>query len=447
MVGGFPVGLLSYDDVWIVRSHDGVHWTRPAFAFQLAGGPLEMRLAWREGRLIISRRATRPPPESGGSGGSGKPFRTVISPRDLVRDRDRDGLPDRLERRLGTDPARWDTNGNGIADGSDKNPLYRPHPLTDEEGIYQAVLEALCQLGRSTGPRYNGLPDQVWGLGSRRGPLLLQLPQGSSGIELLGYRGMVLCDPSPGDGSYAGVGVLHMWNTWNVWTGHFSAPLIGLDGIAREQENGSVFYTGDPFTAEPGPQEPTPFRFHDYLPYERSGARARVGWRQGDLMDGGPSRFGHRGAEDRRALAARGVSPGRPRGPSLVRFRGRSSGAALAAAVSALSLDASQPDGHPPEAEHGQDSGGRQQHQPLGKRCLRRRLPDAELQRLPGGADVPQRVIAARGRERWGRESRPVQSARRPIGEAAGDDTLLAASGEPDSEPGHGVRHHQQNQE
>src|SRR5207248_3145372 len=80
----------------------------------------------------------------------------ALSIADLYRDLDRDGLPDRLERMIGTDPRNRDTNGNGIPDGQDKNPLVPAHALSDEEGIYQAALEALCQIGRSRPKELDG---------------------------------------------------------------------------------------------------------------------------------------------------------------------------------------------------------------------------------------------------------------------------------------------------
>ena len=39
-------------------------------------------------------------------------------------DTDGDGLPDAVEKVLGTNPYAWDTNGNGISDKEDPNPLF-----------------------------------------------------------------------------------------------------------------------------------------------------------------------------------------------------------------------------------------------------------------------------------------------------------------------------------
>src|SRR5439155_6469097 len=126
-----------------------------------------------------------------------------------------------------TDPANPDTNGNGIPDGADKNPLYRQHTLTDEEGIYQAAVEALCQLGRtaSLNPEGRGSLEAVpFPLGSDAAPLLLPAPPGSPGIEVLGHPGVVLRARK------------ESWG-YDIWMGpqpgscRFTPPSIGPDGV------------------------------------------------------------------------------------------------------------------------------------------------------------------------------------------------------------------------
>jgi hypothetical protein len=61
---------------------------------------------------------------------------------DLDKDADKDGLPDRVERRLRTDPANADTDGDGIKDAVDPAPNARiSKPQTEEQEIYLAVAE------------------------------------------------------------------------------------------------------------------------------------------------------------------------------------------------------------------------------------------------------------------------------------------------------------------
>jgi hypothetical protein len=183
--------------LWLAQSSDRRKWIRPAFIEDLAGDfddVRDTRLRCQGYSLLVDLR-----------GEVWRGFNSRLVSRHLVvpvgevyRDTDGDGLPDRLERLIGTDPANADTNGNGIPDGEDKNPLYRPHPMSDEEEIYQAALEALCQFGRSTGgapDRYGHFDAAPECLGRSPDPLWLPLPPGSPGIQLLGHPGVLLYAP------------------------------------------------------------------------------------------------------------------------------------------------------------------------------------------------------------------------------------------------------------
>jgi hypothetical protein len=69
----------------------------------------------------------------------------TLSLADLRRDSDGDGLPDLVERRLGTDPLKADTDGDGVPDGRDANSLARPDPHpSDRSRLLQLVFTALC---------------------------------------------------------------------------------------------------------------------------------------------------------------------------------------------------------------------------------------------------------------------------------------------------------------
>lgn len=58
------------------------------------------------------------------------------------KDSDHDSLTDLMERRLGTDPHNPDTDGDGLKDGVDKNPLAAPRRLSEVEQILAAAFEA-----------------------------------------------------------------------------------------------------------------------------------------------------------------------------------------------------------------------------------------------------------------------------------------------------------------
>jgi hypothetical protein len=71
-------------------------------------------------------------------------FQTQFNLKDQLLDTDADGLPDNVERLLETDPKDPDTDGDGVADGKDMNPLTPTHKEAgDEVEIRQAVFSAL----------------------------------------------------------------------------------------------------------------------------------------------------------------------------------------------------------------------------------------------------------------------------------------------------------------
>lgn len=265
--------------IWFVQSRDRRRWEKPALAFDLEpflDSITSGHLTCRQGSLVLDVagevwRSRRP---------HGEPVRLqrVLAVADLYRDSDGDGLTDRLEALIGTDPRNPDTNGNGIPDDRDKNPLFRPHPLTDEEGIYQAAQEGLCQLGRSEprDPGQWGVFDAVpWRLGREGPPLRLPAPPGSPGIQVLGHPGVVLCHPGIVPSRWA-------FDDLALGDARFTSPHVHLDGTWNGEPTGRGWYEEpvvDPF-APYAPRAPAPFTFRQFFPYERSadGTRARVGW-------------------------------------------------------------------------------------------------------------------------------------------------------------------------
>jgi hypothetical protein len=131
----------SHEDLWIIHSTDGETWSYPLFTGlgRLARGDsrYQMRLEVRAGKVrILYPRHDVPPNASRVARAEEE-----ISIADLTRDSDRDGLYDVEERRLRTDPRKPDTDGDGLVDGEDLNPLVgrNPRQLTDEQAIRQAV--------------------------------------------------------------------------------------------------------------------------------------------------------------------------------------------------------------------------------------------------------------------------------------------------------------------
>src|SRR5579871_4268030 len=182
--------LGDYGDLWFVRSSDGKHWTHPTFGLNLnarcstGGWPASptircqgafMEIAWEEEYLSLVH------------GVKSIPHHERLALADISRDSDGNGLTDLLKQEFRTNPRNPDTHGDGVPNNPNKNPAYRPHALTDEQGIFQAVVEALCQVGRAK-PDVFYKPVPFGG----SSPLVLYPPPGSDGVRILGHPGPVL---------------------------------------------------------------------------------------------------------------------------------------------------------------------------------------------------------------------------------------------------------------
>jgi outer membrane protein assembly factor BamB len=276
------------NDLWVAQSNDGKLWTNPAFGMNLATrcipgrqpGTVAIRLQgqiieidWTEVRLV-SPNSTQTFPHHD---------RLAIA--DLYRDSDGDGLPDLLEKEIGTDPHNRDTNGNGLPDNLDKNPTYRSHVPTDEEGIFQAAVEALCQVGSSSpGASESPYAYQPFRLGGCRLPLVLHLPPGSAGVRILGHPGAVIARPLITCAVYPphalGPGVAPdncLFTPPHIdFAGHYHAP----EEERQALDTRSVDYFTNVWADSANLTHTLTFR--DYFPYVRSvdGLRARVGWEE-----------------------------------------------------------------------------------------------------------------------------------------------------------------------
>ncbi|MCB8932919.1 MAG: PQQ-like beta-propeller repeat protein [Chthonomonadaceae bacterium] len=132
--GLLSVAVLGSDgDLWLVRK-EGDAWTHPRFA----GVSREAPSSW----------ANPPPPVPTFAGKTGKEladgawFDALVGNPALDSDADGDGLTDLVEARLGTDPKRADTDGDGDPDGVDPWPNAQRRPESDAEKVLAAVFEA-----------------------------------------------------------------------------------------------------------------------------------------------------------------------------------------------------------------------------------------------------------------------------------------------------------------
>lgn len=89
-------------------------------------------------------------------------FHTWVCNKDIGKDSDCDGLTDLMERRIGTNPYNSDTDGDGLIDSCDRNPLAAPRALSDEEEILYAAFEARFKFEGSPGvPCLVSLPARI----------------------------------------------------------------------------------------------------------------------------------------------------------------------------------------------------------------------------------------------------------------------------------------------
>ena len=135
--GVFTSGYFGQDDVWVVQPAEGKSWTNPTVALPHERSEfMSLKVTGTRthaGALLI---VTLSPVDD-----PARKFR--LSTDALYKDTDGDGIPDIVEREIGTNPLSADTMRSGLKDSENKNPTYAPHPLTRDERIYAAVLEAV----------------------------------------------------------------------------------------------------------------------------------------------------------------------------------------------------------------------------------------------------------------------------------------------------------------
>jgi hypothetical protein len=124
----------------------------------------------------------------------------------ITRDTDRDGWTDAEEERLGLDPRKPDTDGDGIPDGKDICPAYAPRPGDDDEEarILQKAIFA------------------VFGLSGSRD--LIFVGEGSRRLQVWGYEGPILYGISA--------------DTWHKK--HISGTWVGWKVTARTEREATV---------------------------------------------------------------------------------------------------------------------------------------------------------------------------------------------------------------
>lgn len=128
------LGNYGQSDVFLTSLIKDEQWSEPVL-LTLAGLPERQDLSKIKWNLKVDGDSVRIESDN-------KIYDIKIS--DQLKDADKDGLPDIVEARLSTNPNTPDTDGDGIPDGRDSNPLTPKHKETnDTTEIRQAVFSVL----------------------------------------------------------------------------------------------------------------------------------------------------------------------------------------------------------------------------------------------------------------------------------------------------------------
>lgn len=158
----------------------------------------------------------------------------VLSLTDLMRDSDGDGWTDIEEERLGLDPHNPDTDGDGIPDGQDVCPKFKPEPGESNDEEVQILQKAVLA---------------EYGL-TRSRTLLLVLPD-SKRFQVAGYGGPILYlnDKNDWIKNHPEGGIFVTWKTARkaesdaVVTLHdWEGPLAGGELEIRLHQYGSEWF-------------------------------------------------------------------------------------------------------------------------------------------------------------------------------------------------------------
>ncbi len=175
--------LGAHDDLWIAR-HNGTTWMEPTFT---GGGRSDL--------------------------GDADWLAKFADQADLRRDSDGDGWTDLVEHRLGTDHQQPDTDGDGLKDSEDKNPLAAPRLLNDAENVLAAAFEARFRFS-----------------GGRDMPCWVELPDTIEPLELAGWDWVIIPVPEKAEA-----------------TVYFSLPEYDFTGgsVPRRKPGGPILWSAN----------------------------------------------------------------------------------------------------------------------------------------------------------------------------------------------------------
>jgi hypothetical protein len=174
---------LGTTDIFVVEQTGDQKWTRPLkIERRFYRGIESPTLTWRDPDQLVLRFIQQPrepsppgpfftPPLPGPPG----PQEWVIDLAAVRKDSDGDGFTDIEEKRLGLDPNKTDTDGDGLPDGADSAPAYAP-PAAESADAEAVILKKAAFV--------------VYGINRSRS--LIFVDQNSRPLQLWGFRGPVL---------------------------------------------------------------------------------------------------------------------------------------------------------------------------------------------------------------------------------------------------------------
>lgn len=161
--------LGSNGDLWILKKEND-HWIKPIFTGVSAYGISH----WAE--------STQVEPMVGGKTGkeliNGAWFEVLPANQELQHDTDKDGLTDIAEQRLGIDPLKKDTDGDGALDATDPWPNAAPRELSDAEQVLAAAFEARYHFSEEESPATFFAPNKLkpFEMVGWKGPVIWRSP-------------------------------------------------------------------------------------------------------------------------------------------------------------------------------------------------------------------------------------------------------------------------------
>ncbi len=159
--------LGNRSDLFLVEKVDGV-WQNPVFT----GLSLNPPSTWAE-NAVEAKLDGKTGAELVKSGWE----KAIIGRAEILADQDRDGYTDLVEKRLNTDPAKADTDGDGKRDSEDAFPATASRTMTNEERILAVAFEAHYRF-RSWSKNYS--------------PALLDMGSYRKPFELPGWQGPII---------------------------------------------------------------------------------------------------------------------------------------------------------------------------------------------------------------------------------------------------------------